>query len=269
MVIAVANQKGGVGKTTTVLCVADALRRMNKTVLVVDLDQQANATKAYKAVSDGRVTSYDLLRRQEKSPGSPFDARDAIQRTGCGDIIPGDLALAGIESEMASMTCRETALADALDPVVQGGAYDYVLIDCSPSLGVATVNALVAADRVLVPVLVDGYSLDGLDKLMQLISAVRGPEGSRRRLNPSLEVLGLVVCQREPRQRLTATFDEQLPKVASLFGAEVLPTRIRRCVKVREAQVAGALLHDYDSLCTTSLDYDCLAEEIVERTEVA
>ncbi len=268
MIIAVANQKGGVGKTTTVLCVADALRRMGKTVLVVDLDQQANATKAYRAETDGTATVYDLLRRTPAADGTrALDARDAIQRPEAGDIVPGDPLLAGIDGEMASMTGRETVLAEALDPV--RASYDYILVDCSPSLGTATVNALVAADRVLVPVLVDGYSLDGLDKLMQLISAVRGREGARFRLNPGLEVLGLVVCQRESNQRLTAAFDQQLPEIASALGASVFPTSIRRCVKVREAQVAGKILHDYDALCTTSIDYDGLAAEIVKKVEVA
>lgn len=265
--IAVANQKGGVGKTTTVLCVADALRRMGKKVLVVDLDQQANATRAYRAETDGVATTYDLLRRATTPGGERIDGGNAIQRTEQGDIIPGDPLLAGIDGEMASMTCRETVLDDALAAVKRSGSYDYVLIDCSPSLGTATVNALVAADSVLIPVLVDGYSLDGLDKLMRLVGAVRGEEGSRFRLNPALEVLGLVVCQREPRQRLTAAFDEQLPALAATFGAEVFSTSIHRCVKVREAQVANMVLQGYDSLCTTSVDYDCLAAEIVEKIE--
>lgn len=269
-IIAVANQKGGVGKTTTVLCVADALRRMGRSVLVVDLDQQANATKAYKAATEGVVTVYDILRRSAAPGGTaPLTAVDGIQRTEPGDIVPGDALLSGIDGEMASMTGRETVLAEALDPVRAGGFYDYVLIDCSPTLGTSTVNALVAADSVLVPVLVDGYSLDGLDKLMQLVEAVKGRPGARFRLNPSLGVLGLVVCQREAQQRLTAAFDAQLPEIASRLGAEVFPTSIRRCVKVREAQVAGEILHDYDSLCTTSIDYDCLAEDIVRKVEVA
>lgn len=102
---------------------------------------------------------------------------------------------------------------------------------------------------------------------MRLVGAVRGEEGSRFRLNPALEVLGLVVCQREPRQRLTAAFDEQLPALAATFGAEVFSTSIHRCVKVREAQVANMVLQGYDSLCTTSVDYDCLAAEIVEKIE--
>ncbi len=251
-VIAVANQKGGVGKTTTALCLADSLRRMGRSVLLVDLDQQANATRTYGARTDGVATAYDVL------TGRVRDAREAVQRTGCGDILAGDLALAQIEAEMAAMTCRETVLADAMDAVVSSGTYDYVVVDCSPSLGIATTNALVLAGEVLVPVLVDGYSLDGLDRLMMLVGAVR----SNRRLNPSLRVMGLLVCQREPRQSLTAAFDGQLPGLAAGYGTRVMGTSIRRCCKVREAQVADMLLHDYAPGCTTCADYDALAREV-------
>lgn len=254
-VVAIANQKGGVGKTTTALCLADALRARGRSVLLVDLDQQANATRAYGARSEGVATVYDVLM------GEVGDARAAVQATARGDILAGDLLLSQAEAEMAGMTCRECLLADAMEGLVSGGAYDYVLIDCSPTLGIVTTNALVAAGEVLVPVLVDGYSLDGLDKLMALVRAVR----SNRRLNPGLRVAGLLVCQREARQSLTASFDEQLPEIARRLGARVLETKIRRCVKVREAQVTGAALREYAPLCTTAVDYDLLAEEVDAR----
>lgn len=254
-VIAVANQKGGVGKTTTTLCLAKALRRLGRGVLVVDLDQQANATRTYGARSEGRATTYDVLTRQVAS------VEQAIQTTKAGDIVPGDVALAQIEAEMSAMTCRESVLADAMEDVVGARTYDYVLIDCSPSLGIATTNALVAASEVIVPVLVDGYSVDGLDRLMGLVEDVR----SNKRLNPSVGVSGLLVCQREPRQALTRALDEQLPGLAERYGTRVFSTSIRRCVKVREAQVADRVLQDYAPDCTTAVDYDALAAEVDGR----
>ena len=250
--IAIANQKGGVGKTTTTLCLADSLRRLGRRTLGVDLDQQANATRTYGVRTDGVATTYDIL------TGRVRDASGAVVSTPSGDIVPGDIAMAGVEVEMAGMTCRETVLADAMAGVVAGGAYDYVIIDCSPSLGVVTTNALVLAQEVVVPVLVDGYSLDGLGKLMRLVGAVR----ANRRLNPGLRVSGLLVCQREPRQRLTDAYDEQLPALAEHYGTRVLGTSIRRCVRVREAQVRDELLGDYAPGCTTAADYDSLALEI-------
>ena len=238
--IAIANQKGGVGKTTTTLCLADSLRRLGRRTLVVDLDQQANATRTYGVRTDGVATTYDIL------TGRVRDASGAVVSTPSGDIVPGDIAMAGVEVEMAGMTCRETVLADAMAGLVAGGAYDYVLVDCSPSLGVVTTNALVLAQEVVVPVLVDSYSLDGLGKLMRLVEAVR----ANRRLNP------------EPRQRLTDAYDEQLPALAAHYGTRVLGTSIRRCVRVREAQVRDELLSDYAPGCTTAEDYDSLASEL-------
>ena len=178
--IAIANQKGGVGKTTTTLCLADSLRRLGRRTLVVDLDQQANATRTYGVRTDGVATTYDIL------TGRVRDASGAVVSTPSGDIVPGDIAMAGVEVEMAGMTCRETVLADAMAGLVAGGAYDYVLVDCSPSLGVVTTNALVLAQEVVVPVLVDGYSLDGLGKLKAedmvnpLITLLRDPSAQVR-----------------------------------------------------------------------------------------
>lgn len=249
-VIAIFNQKGGVGKTTTALSMSAALRASGRSVLLVDLDQQANATTAYGAETDGVPTAYDILTRRET------EAESAIQSTAHGDIIPGDLALASVESEMSSMICRETILSRAMSKVVRGGAYDYVVIDCPPGMGNVITNALTTATEVLVPVLVDSYSLNGLEQVMSLVDSVR------EYFNPDLRVDGLVICQKERGQRLTADFDEQVPEIVERFGTHVLETSIRRCVRVREAQFTEGTIYDYAPDCTSARDYADLAAEV-------
>ena len=251
-VIALANQKGGVGKTTSALCLADSMRARGHKVLLVDVDQQGNATRIYGAEVDGHATTYDILL------GGVRDAREAIQRTPMGDIIPGDIALLDAEVQMAGMTCRETMLADAMEPVLASGSYDLVVIDCSPSLGVVTTNAFVCADELIVPVLVDSFSLDGVRQLMKLVEKVRG----NRRLNPSLRVGGLLVCRGDRRQNMTKSFDERLPEFASELGVSVYGQHIRECVRVKEAQERNMSLREYAPTCSTAVDYDALAEEV-------
>lgn len=261
-IIAIANQKGGVGKTTTALSLSAALRSMGREVLLVDLDQQANATTAYGAEMEGVANAYAILCRETP------DAALAVQATDKGDIIAGHPDLKEVEARMASAVCRESILRNALRGVVASGRYDYVVIDCPPSLGVVTVNALVAATDLIVPVLVDSYSIDGVEGVDDLLGGDLAP------LTSGLARKGLVVCQREAGQRLTADFDRQLPQVAGRFGMLVMgpdhakegagfPSRgIRRCVRAREAQWADGSILDYAPGCTTAEDYMALAREV-------
>lgn len=258
MVIAVANQKGGVCKSTTVVCLADALRRRGHGVLVVDLDQQRDASKVFGAGSEGVATSYDVLTRAVP------DVSAAIQRTPHGDVVPGDELLVGVESAMSRMSQREVVLAEALDPVAP--SYDYVLVDCPPNLGIATANALVAADAVLVPTLVDAWAVDGMAGLMSLIAEVRGPEGSRRRLNPSLGVMGLVLCRYKRERVLTKSFEAQAPALAAALGTEVLPARCVECKDFSEAVSRGEFLYDYAPSGKLTAAYERLADDVVARS---
>lgn len=260
-VVAVANQKGGVGKTTTALSLAAALRIMGRETLLIDLDQQANATAAYGAEMEGVANAYTLLCRQVP------DAAQAIQETDKGDIIAGHPDLKEVEARMASAVCRESILKNALRGVVGSGRYGYVVIDCPPSLGVVTVNALVAATELIVPVLVDSYSIDGVEGVDDLLTGDLAP------LTCGLGEKGLLVCQRESGQRLTADFDRQLPAVAARYGMRVLgpdhakdgepaARGIRRCVRVRESQWADGSIFGYAPGCTTAEDYMALAAEV-------
>lgn len=250
-IVAIMNRKGGVGKTTTALCLAGGLAARGARVLMVDLDQQHNATKQYGAAIDGVTTVYDLLTDRSAR------AADGIQRTARGDIIAGDDLVNNVEAEMSGMLSRETMLADALAPV--RGEYDWIVVDCPPALGIVAVNVLVAADRLIVPMLCDGFCMDSFAAVKRLVDQVTASP----RLNPGLEISGMLITQYEPRQRLTRSFDEQLPALAEAAGTRVFGTRIRRCCKVREAQQLGVPLGEYAPGCTTDADYSAWVDEIV------
>lgn len=251
-VYAVINSKGGVGKTTTSLLLAEGFKRKGLSTLLIDLDQQQNATKQYDAIIDDHVTVYDLLLDPE------VNAIEGVQNMDFSDIIAGDALIVGAEAEMASLTCRETMLVDALEPIK--GSYDAIIIDCPPTLGIVVTNALVASDKVIIPVLCDGYSLDGFKKLHSLINRIT----TNKRLNPSLSIEGFLITQFEKRQNLSKSFNEQLPQLASMYKTKVFSTRIRRCCKVKEAQQLKQSLYDYAPECTTAEDYTALVEELLE-----
>lgn len=250
LVYAISNGKGGSGKSTTALCLVEALHARGKRALLVDLDQQCNATCQFGAHVDGRATVYDLLTDEGA------DVREAVQATPHGDIIAGDKLLAKAEAEMASMTCRETRLADHLEEL--RGEYDYIVIDCSPFLGIATTNAFVAADKVIVPIDCGKYAIDGAANALELAAHV----AAHKRLNPNLQVAGLLLTIVDARQALDRALVEQLPNVARAYGTKAYATHIRRCCKTAKAQQLGVSLYDYAPECTTARDYAALVDEI-------
>lgn len=251
--IAIINRKGGIGKTTTALCFSEGLTRKGKKVLLVDLDQQHNSTKQYGVQMEGVATVYDVL------TNSKVDVREAVQSTeGLGDIIAGDDWLVKAEEEMAPLDSREYMLKDALDEI--DADYDFIIVDCPPSLGLIVKNVLVAVDEVIVPVMCDGYSVESYQALSAQIEAVR----QNKRLNPDLEVAGILVTQYEPNQKISRSYDEQLPDIARRDGTKVFDSRIRRCVKTREAQVLGVSLYDYAADCTTAQDYLAFVDEYLD-----
>jgi chromosome partitioning protein len=251
--VAVINRKGGIGKTTTSLCLAEGLSRKGKSTLLIDLDQQHNSTKQYHVAIEGVATVYDILTERKT------DIHECIQHSpDYGDIIAGDDWMNKAEESMAVLDNREYMLMDALAPVKP--LYDYVIIDCPPTLGIVVKNVLVASDEVVVPVLCDGYSVESYRALMQQVDTVRG----NPRLNPGLKVAGILITQYESGQKLPKSYDEQLPGIAEADGTKVFGTRIRRCCKTKEAQEQGISLFDYAGGCTTAKDYFAFVDEFLD-----
>lgn len=255
-IIAIANRKGGVGKTTTALCFSAGLIAKGFSVLLVDLDQQHNSTRLYGARSEGVATVYDLL------TCSGTSADECIQSTDVGDIIAGDDWMVQAEDRMARFDSREYILADSLKPIQN--RYDFIVIDSPPSLGNVVKNILVAADEVIVPVLCDAYSDESFSSLKQQIDAVR----DNPRLNPDLKIAGILVTQYEAGRTLAREYDRLLPNMAKECGTQVYATRIRRCEKVRQAQRQDIPLFDFAPTCSTSQDYRWFVDEYLQNQKV-
>ena len=253
MIIAVANQKGGVGKTTTAINLATALAAAGQTVLLVDADPQGNASTGFGLDRRTRQAStYEVLLGR-------IAAEEALRNTQVPGlaVMPSTPALSGAEIELIDVDRRSHRLADALATLP---AYDHVIIDCPPSLGLLTVNALVAADAVLVPLQCEFFALEGLSQLLGTIERVRSS------LNPRLELLGIVLTMVDRRNRLT---EHVAADVRAVMGAKVFKTEIPRNVRLSEAPSHGLPALLYDSRCTGSEAYVALARELLARTVTA
>ena len=249
-VLAISNQKGGVGKTTTAISLAAALVEKGSRVLLIDLDPQGNATSGLGIGKDRPQSVYGVIVREEA-------LKTAVVATDVAglDLLPSSPEMAGAEVELVPLMAREFRLREALR---SEDGYDTVLIDCPPSLGLLTVNALAAADAVLVPVQCEYYALEGLAQLLATIDAVR------QRLNAKLEVLAIVLTMEDRRNRLSMQVTEE---VIRHFPELVARVRIPRAVRLAEAPSHGQPINVYDPGSRAAQAYSDLAQEISMRLQ--
>jgi chromosome partitioning protein len=248
-IIAMVNQKGGVGKTTTAINVAAQLADEKTSVLLVDLDPQGNATSGLGIPRDQvRKTTYDVL-------VDAVPLAEAVLETHVPNlfVLPANADLAGAEVELVGKLQREFALQKAL----QAATYTFVVIDCPPSLGLLTINALTAAHSVFIPVQAEYYALEGLSQLLNTIQAIKGST------NPQLELLGIVLTMFDKRNSLSEQVETE---VKNYFGDRLFKTVIPRNVRLAEAPSYGRTIYEHDRWSKGARAYKALAKEVAERT---
>ena len=249
-IVAIINQKGGVGKSTTSINLSAALGELGRQVLLVDLDPQGNTTSGL-GVEKSQINKciYDVLLND--TPIEEVIIPDVCEGL---DLVPATINLAGAEVELVSEMARENRLKDAVG--VMKGKYDYIFIDCPPSLGLLTVNSLVAADKLIIPIQTEFYALEGVTKLLESMKRVKS------RLNPMLDIFGILLTMYDGRTTLSR---QVAAEVRNYFGKQVFETIIPRTVKLSEAPSYGIPITQYDPTGKGAIAYKNLAEEVVKR----
>ena len=246
-VITIANHKGGIGKTTSTASIGDALAILGKKVLLIDLDAQQNLTFMITKSTEPEVSIYDTLVRN--APLTITNIRKNL------DLVPASLELARAEIDMSSKIAREGILRSALEKYVAD--YDYILLDCPPALGVVTTNALVASDKLYIPMTAEALPMKGLAMLDDVVDEVR------QRVNPNLE-LGAVFFTRFNNRNLNKEVERM---VFQRYGEKVFKTKIRENIALAEMPLSGQSIFEYNPKSNGAMDYKALAEEIIEREE--
>lgn len=256
-IIAIANQKGGVGKTTTVLAMSAVLQEKGLKTLVVDGDIQGNSTFTYGAKINDTATLFDVLLAKEKIPGF-----EAIQKTNQGFMIASDPLLIGAEKQLwedhENSLCL---LKEALDKIKNTNVYDFIIIDTNPYIGTVLYSALIASDQVIIPMEADVYSLQGIDMFQQTLDSVKN------NFNPNLETVGFLLTKFNPRVVLSREIRDDISKITEDFNTVLFDTTIRSSQKIKDAQAAKMSILDYAPKCTSALDYIAFVEEYLKREE--
>lgn len=247
--IAIANQKGGIGKTTTALNFTDALNHSGYKTLLIDVDPQANSTGSYKASIEGENTLYDVLEKK-------CEPAEAIQHTEFGDIIPGDPCLSEIENKLLTSIGGYNSLNKIISKVEDD--YDFIIIDTPPNLGIYMISALTAATGIIIPMKAEKYAIDGLKRLIVTINDVM--ENS----NPELNIYGLLLTAYDVRNKLDVDTWAQLPQVAENIGMNVFSRPIRICQAVKNAQSNMRSLFEDAPTSSAAIDYAAIVKELLE-----
>lgn len=245
-IIAIANHKGGVGKTTSVACIGEALSRKGKRVLLIDLDAQANLTGFFLSDEDESENIYEAM--TGRSAALPI--REVKERL---YLVPSSLDLARAEVDLSSRIARERILLSLIEPVA--GDYDYILLDCPPSLGIITTNALVAATDLYIPLTAEALPLKGLKMLEEIVAEIQ------RSINRGLSISGVIITRYNNRKLNKAV----LEAIRAKYGDRVFSTKIRENIAVAEAPLYGGDLFEYAPDSNGAKDYEQLAEEILNR----
>ena len=248
-VYAIANQKGGIGKTTTAVALASILNAREHKTLFIDADPQCNSTDTYRAESENVATLFDVILADELVP-----IDKAIQHTESGDVVASDKLLVKSDALLSQKIDGLRRLKKAIVNSDLEKNYEYVVIDTAPTLGHLLFNCLIAADEVIIPVTTDRYGIQGLTELKKSIDLIR------EEFNPGLKIAGLLLVMYDERTRLSKTVKSFLSEASSVMDTTLFETAIRRSVKAKEAQTNRELLIKYSPCCTTERDYEAFVD---------